>query len=66
MSLKTFHLVFVTITTILFVFLALWAFAYVPEASAAITAFGIMGAVGAVIMPIYGVVFYRKAARIHL
>jgi len=66
MSLKTFHLVFVTVTTLLFVFLAAWAFAISPEASAAITAFGIIGAAGALLMPVYGVLFYRKAVRIHL
>jgi len=66
MSLKTFHLVFVTVTTLLFVFLATWAFAISPEASSAITVFGIIGAAGALLMPVYGVLFYRKAERIHL
>jgi multidrug transporter EmrE-like cation transporter len=66
MSLRAFHLVFVTVTTLLFVFLAVWAFVISPEASSAITAFGILGAVGAILMPVYGVLFYRKAERIHL
>ncbi len=66
MSLKTFHIVFVTVTTLLFVFLATWAFAFAPESGAGVTAFGIIGAAGALVMPIYGVLFYRKATRIHL
>jgi multidrug transporter EmrE-like cation transporter len=66
MSLKSFHIVFVSICTLLFLFLALWSFALAPEKSAVITALGVIGAVGAVLMPVYGVCFYRKAARIHI
>ena len=66
MSLRTFHIVFVTVSTLLCVFLAVWAFVLAPEPGPAATAFGIAGAVGAIVMPIYGVVFYRKAVRIHL
>lgn len=66
MSLKSFHIVFVSVSTLLCVFLALWAFKLSPESSSMITALGIVGIVGALVMPVYGVCFYRKAARIHI
>jgi multidrug transporter EmrE-like cation transporter len=66
MSLKTFHIVFVTVSTLLCVFIAAWAFLLAPEPGPAATAFGIVGVIGAIVMPVYGVLFYRKAVRIHL
>lgn len=66
MSLKSFHIVFVTVSTLLCLFLALWSFFLSPESSGMITALGVVGALGLVIMPVYGVCFYRKAARIHI
>lgn len=66
MSLKGFHIVFVTISTLLCIFLAVWSFVLVPETSAMFTSFGVVGLLGALLMPVYGVYFYRKAARIHI
>lgn len=66
MSLKGFHIVFVTISTLLFLFLALWSFVLTPESSTIATVLGYVGVVGAVTMPVYGVYFYRKARRIHI
>ena len=66
MSLKGFHIVFVTVSTVLFVFLALWAFLYMQETSALIRTLGIIGISGTCLMPVYGVLFYRKACRLHL
>ena len=66
MSLKSFHIVFVSVSTLLCVFLALWSFVLSPESSTMITALGIVGVIGSVVMPVYGVCFYRKAARIHI
>lgn len=66
MSLKGFHIVFVTVSTLLFVFLALWAFVYMEETTALTRSLGVVGIVGACIMPVYGVLFYRKACRLHL
>jgi hypothetical protein len=63
MSLKGFHIVFVTISTLLCVFMALWAFLISTETAMGI---GVTGILGAVIMPVYGVCFYRKAASITL
>lgn len=66
MSLKGFHIVFVTVTTILFVFMAVWAFLFAKEISSLTRALGTVGVVGAVVMPVYGVAFYRKASKILL
>ena len=66
MSLKGFHIVFVTVSTLLFLFLAVWSFALSPEKSEMITALGVAGSVGSLIMPIYGVCFYRKITRAHI
>jgi DNA-binding transcriptional regulator of glucitol operon len=66
MSLKGFHLVFVTISSLLCLFLALWSFGLSPEASGMVTALGIVGSVGALLMPLYGVYFYRKITQIHI
>lgn len=66
MSLKGFHIVFVTVTTLLCAFFALWAFVLAPEKSTISTLLGVIGAVGCLLMPIYGVYFYKKITRIHL
>lgn len=66
MSLKGFHLVFVTVSTLLCAFLALWSFVLAPEKSGMITALGIVGLTGVLLMPLYGVYFYRKITRIHI
>ncbi len=66
MSLRAFHIVFVTVSTLLFAFLALWAFALSPDRSTAVTALGVTGIVGTLGMPVYGVCFYKKARNILL
>lgn len=66
MSLKSFHIVFVTISTLLCLFLALWGFGWVEQTEPLVRLLGITGILGAVIMPIYGVIFYRKIRRDHL
>jgi len=66
MSLKSFHLVFVTVCSLLFAFLAVWSFILSPEKSALFNALGYMGVGGVVLMLSYGVYFYRKARRIHI
>lgn len=67
MSLRGFHIVFVTISTLLFVFLAVWAFLMAPASTGSMaTILGIIGIVGAIFLPIYGVYFYRKAKNLVL
>lgn len=66
MSLRAFHIVFVTVCTLLFAFLAVWSFGFASDRTAVITALGVLGAAGVLGMPVYGVYFYRKARNIHL
>lgn len=66
MSLRAFHIVFVTVSTLLFAFLALWAFALSPERSGVVSSLGTLGVIGVLVMPVYGVCFYRKARNILL
>lgn len=66
MSLKTFHLVFVTVSVLLFAFLSVWSFVLAPESSSLFDAMGYLGIAGVIVMLFYGVFFYRKAARIHI
>lgn len=66
MSLKGFHIVFVSVSMLLFVFLILWGFVLAPEKSSLASAMGVTGIVGTLLMPVYGVYFIRKAKRIHL
>lgn len=66
MSLKGFHIVFVSVSTLLCLFIALWAFWIAKDSSFIVHALAIVGTSGSVIMPIYGVLFYRKAASIHI
>lgn len=66
MSLRSFHIVFVTVSTLLFVFLTVWAFGFAANRTAVITALGAVSAVAAVVMPVYGVFYYRKVRNIVL
>lgn len=66
MSLRAFHIVFVTVCTLLCAFFAVWAFGFATDRTPIITALGVVGAIGVVGMPIYGVYFYRKARKILL
>lgn len=63
MSLKSFHLVFVTVSTLLFAFLVLWAFGLSGESGAVAKTLGGVGVAGIVVMITYGVYFYRKIQR---
>lgn len=61
MSLRAFHIVFVTLATLLCVFMVLWAFLWAGSGGGArVTAIGIAGILGAIGLPIYGIFFYRK------
>lgn len=66
MSLRAFHIVFVTICTLLCAFFAVWAFRFASDRNEVITALGVIGVVGTIVMPIYGIYFYRKARKIFL
>ena len=61
MSLRGFHIVFITLTTLLCIFLAVWAFVFAPaDAGMIAPVLGILGVIGTIGLPIYGVYFYRK------
>jgi hypothetical protein len=66
MSLRGFHIVFVTFCTLLFGFFAAWGFLISPEGSPLASSMGIVGLIGLVAMPFYGVYFYRKAKKLVL
>jgi hypothetical protein len=66
MSLKSFHLVFITICTLLFAFLTLWSFVLSPEISAMTRVLGYVGIAGIILTAVYGVYFQRKVQRIHI
>jgi len=66
MSLKSFHLVFITVCTFLFVFLALWAFVLSAETSAITSVLGYVSIVGIILTAVYGVYFQRKARLIDI
>jgi hypothetical protein len=66
MSLRSFHIVFVSVCTVLFAFMALWAFVISGETSLAGRVIGSVGIGGLLLMPLYGVYFMRKAKAIHL
>ena len=66
MSLKNFHLVFVTISSLLFAFLAVWSFVTSPEQSTLVKVLGGVGIAGVAVMLTYGVYFYRKIQKLHI
>lgn len=66
MSLKGFHIVFVTVSLLLFGFLALWGFFLAEPRDAVSVILAWTGIVGFVAMPFYAVYFLKKARRIAL
>jgi multidrug transporter EmrE-like cation transporter len=66
MSLRSFHIVFITVCTLFCAFLVVWSFVLAPEPSAMATAYGIVGIVGILLMPAYAVCFLKKAAKLNL
>ena len=67
MSLRGFHIVFVTVTTLLSLFLAIWAMFLAPASAGVVkNLMMVAGIAGTIGMPIYGVYFYRKAKNLIL
>ena len=66
MSLKGFHIVFVSVCLALFAFMTFWGFVLAPAPSAFVTAVKISGIAGLLMTPVYGVYFLRKTRRIQL
>jgi len=67
MSLKFFHICFVSIVTVFFLGYSTWAFYLLPDTlPSSFRGTGYVTLVAAVFAVIYGIWFYRKAARIIL
>lgn len=66
MSIKGFHIVFVTVSTMLCLFLAIWAFVLALDVSTMSNVAGIIGVIGTIGMPIYGISFWKKVSNIHI
>jgi formate hydrogenlyase subunit 3/multisubunit Na+/H+ antiporter MnhD subunit len=64
MSLRNFHLVFVTVCSLLFAFLTLWSFLLSDEKSTLTRTIGITGIAGLILMLAYGTYFLRKTRRL--
>lgn len=65
MSLRGFHIVFISLTTLLSVFMLAWAFWLAPsDAGTTATVVGGLGVAGMLVFPAYGVYFYRKARKL--
>lgn len=61
MSLKGFHILFITMATLLCLFVVLWAFVLEKYPSLGLQIFGASCALAAVALPVYGLMFWRKA-----
>ena len=66
MSLKGFHILFITFATLLCIAVVLWAFVLEARAGNGLQLLGILGAIAAILLPIYGVRFYRKVKTIEV
>jgi len=55
MSLRSFHIIFISVATLLFVLLGFWGY------NASETGVLILGLVGLLLIPIYGVYFIKKS-----
>ncbi|MEY5019584.1 MAG: hypothetical protein RLZ22_672 [Verrucomicrobiota bacterium] len=64
MSLRNFHIVFVTVSSLLFAFLTLWSFLIADEQSAITHAIGLTGIGGLILMLAYGIYFLRKTRQL--
>jgi len=64
MSLRNFHIVFVTVSSLLFAFLTLWSFLFATEKSTLTQTIGITGIAGLVLMLAYGIYFLRKTRQL--
>lgn len=66
MSLRGFHIVFITVASLLFAFLVLWGFVFAEDGDSWASAMAISGIAGLLVMPLYGCYFLRKAQRENL
>ena len=66
MSLRGFHIVFITAASLLFAFLVLWGFVFAEDGDSWASVMAGLGILGLLAMPLYGRYFLRKAERENL
>jgi len=67
MSLRSFHLIFIAVATIFSIAVAVWSLYFNAETTDLVMRIlGWTCAVSAVILPIYGVMFFKKSKQQHL
>lgn len=66
MSLKSFHIVFVTFTFLMSLFFTVWSFYFAKDVSFITSVIGWCGVAGLVLSPIYGLYFWKKSAKLIL
>lgn len=66
MSLKGFHIVFLSVCSLLFAFLIVWGFILAPEKTPIAIGTGVSGILGTLLIPVYAGYFLRKARLINL
>ena len=64
MSLRNFHIVFVSVSSALFAFLTLWSFLFADETSTLTQIIRIAGIAGLVLMMAYATYFLRKTRQL--
>ncbi len=67
MSLRAFHLIFITIATLFCIAVAIWSLHFNAESNdLVLKTMGWTCAVAALILPIYGAIFFKKSKQQHL
>ncbi len=66
MSLKSFHILFVTFTFLLSLFFLLWSKLFMEQADMVQSVIFISGIVGLIFSPLYGIYFWKKTSKIIL
>lgn len=66
MTLKSFHIAFIIICTLLCTFLIVWSFFVSADRSPVALSLGIGGILGLFALPVYGIHFLRKIRNEHL
>jgi hypothetical protein len=54
------------VSTLLFAFLVLWAFVLAADRTPMVTVLGSLSVAGLLVMPVYGIYFYKKVRNIVL
>lgn len=66
MSLKSFHIVFITFIFLMSLFFVLWSFVWADDLSLVTYVIGWSGVAGFFLIPIYAVYFWKKTSKLIL